>query len=115
MHHSNLCAPARRRALRLRLERIREKITGKPDTRWISTSYVERQNLTLRMQLRRFARLSNAFSKRLSNLRAALALYFAYYDFCRVHSTLRVTPAMAADIAKEVWSIERLLPLDPKS
>lgn len=85
-------------------------VSGQPDRRYISTSYVERQNLTLRMQLRRFTRLTNAFSKKLSNLRAALALHFAYYNFCRIHSTLRVTPAMAAGIEREVWSLDQLLP-----
>jgi len=84
-------------------------VTGKPDRRYISTSYIERQNLTLRMQLRRFTRLTNAFSKKLSHLRAALALHFAHYNFCRIHSTLRVTPAMAAGIANEVWSLGQLL------
>ena len=65
----------------------------------ICTSHVERQNLTMRMQLRRLTRLTNAFSKMWANLKAALALYFAWYNFCRVHKTLRMTPAMAAGIA----------------
>lgn len=73
-------------------------ITGKPDMRCVSTSYIERQNLTMRMQMRRFARLTNASSKKLANLRAAVALYFAHYNFCRVHSTLKVTPATGARI-----------------
>jgi IS1 family transposase len=84
-------------------------ITGHPHPRFISTSHIERQNLTIRMQLRRFTRLTNAFSKRLENLKAALALHFAWYNFCRVHSTLRVTPAMAAGISNDIWQLERLL------
>ena len=84
-------------------------ITGHPHPRLISTSHIERQNLTIRMQLRRFTRLTNAFSKKLENLKAACALHFAWYNFCRVHSTLRVTPAMAAGIASEIWSLGQLL------
>lgn len=84
-------------------------ITGNPKSRFISTSHIERQNLTIRMQLRRFTRLTNAFSKKLENLKAACALHFAYYNFCRVHATLRVTPAMAADISTEIWPLSRLL------
>src|SRR5258708_36932852 len=84
-------------------------ITGPPHPRFISTSHIERQNLTIRMQLRRFTRLTNAFSKKLGNLKAALALHFAWYNFCRVHSSLRVTPAMAPGISNEIWSLHRLL------
>ncbi len=73
-----------------------EKVTGSPDPKHISTSYVERQNLTMRMSMRRFTRLTNAFSKKLENHAAAVALYFMYYNFGRVHQTLRVTPAMQA-------------------
>jgi hypothetical protein len=75
----------------------------------ISTSHIERQNLTMRMQLRRFTRLTNAFSKKLENLKAALSLHFAWYNFCRVHSTLRVTPAMAAGVSGQIWPLEQLL------
>jgi hypothetical protein len=75
----------------------------------ISTSRIERQNLTVRMQLRRFTRLTNAFRKKIENLKAALALHFAWYNFCRVHSSLRVTPAMAAGISSEVWALDRLV------
>jgi transposase-like protein/IS1 family transposase len=82
---------------------------GDPDPRHISTSFVERQNLTMRMAMRRFTRLTNAFSKKLSHLKAAVALHFAYYNFCRVHSSLRVTPAMEAGLADHVWSIAELL------
>jgi IS1 family transposase len=82
---------------------------GNPDPEYISTSYVERQNLTMRMHMRRFTRLTNAFSKRLMSLKAACALHFAHYNFCRIHSSLRVTPAMAAGISSEIWPLDRLL------
>jgi transposase-like protein/IS1 family transposase len=82
---------------------------GNPSVSDISTSYVERQNLTMRMAIRRFTRLTNAFSKKLANLKAAVALHFAYYNFCRIHSTLRVTPAMEAGLTDHVWSIYELL------
>jgi IS1 family transposase len=82
---------------------------GNPSVSDISTSYVERQNLTMRMQLRRLTRLTNAFSKKLANLKAAVALHFAYYNFCRVHSSLRVTPAMEAGLSDHIWSIAELL------
>lgn len=84
-------------------------ISGTPKPWLISTSHIERQNLTMRMQLRRFTRLTNAFSKKLENLKAACALHFAHYNFCRVHSTLRVTPAMAAGVTENIWPIEKLL------
>jgi IS1 family transposase len=80
-----------------------------PDPAHISTSHVERQNLTIRMQMRRFTRLTNGFSRKLVNLRAAVALHFAYYNFCRVHSSLRVTPSMEAGITDHVWSVAELL------
>jgi IS1 family transposase len=84
-------------------------ISGSPKTSKISTSYVERQNLTIRMQMRRFTRLTNAFSKKLENLKAAVALHFAHYNFVRVHSTLRVTPAMEAGVTNRLWTISELL------
>jgi IS1 family transposase len=84
-------------------------IQGNPDKKHICTSYVERHNLTMRMQLRRFTRLTNAFSKKLENLKASLALYFAHYNFLRIHSTLRVTPAMAAGITDHLWDWENIL------
>lgn len=84
-------------------------IIGNPKMRLISTSHIERQNLTIRMQLRRFTRLTNAFSKKVENLKAALALHFAWYNFCRIHSSLRITPAMAANLCSEVWNLDRLL------
>jgi len=83
--------------------------SGVPDPKHISTSFVERQNLTMRMQLRRLTRLTNGFSRKLENLKAAIALHFAYYNFCRVHSSLRVTPAMEAGLADHVWSVAELL------
>jgi len=84
-------------------------ITGDPHPAQISTSHIERQNLTMRMQLRRFTRLTNAFSKKLSHLKAACASHSAWYNFCRIHRTLRVTPAMAAGIAEEIWDLNRLI------
>jgi IS1 family transposase len=84
-------------------------VSGSPKPSLISTSHIERQNLTIRMQLRRFTRLTNAFSKKLENLKAACALHFAWYNFCRIHSTLRVTPAMAAGVVDEIWSLDQLL------
>jgi IS1 family transposase len=84
-------------------------ILGTPKISNISTSYVERQNLTMRMQMRRFTRLTNAFSKKLENLKAAVALHFAHYNFVRIHSSLRVTPAMAAGVTDHLWSISELM------
>jgi hypothetical protein len=86
-------------------------VTGDPDPKHISTSYVERQNLTMRMSMRRFTRLTNAFSKKVENHAAAIALYFMYYNFGRIHQTLRVTPAMEAGVANHVWSIEEIVQL----
>ncbi len=85
-------------------------ITGDPKKNNISTAYVERQNLTIRMRMRRLTRLTNAFSKKLKNLKAAVALHFAHYNFCRIHQTLRVTPAMEAGISDHVWGLGKLLP-----
>lgn len=84
-------------------------VTGNPKAHLISTSHIERQNLTMRMQLRRFTRLTNAFSKKLSHLKAACALHFAHYNFVRTHQTLRVTPAMAAGITDHLWEVGELL------
>ena len=84
-------------------------LIGHPDRKHISTSYVERQNLTMRMQMRRFKRLTNAFSKKLVNLEAALALHFYHYNFMRIHQSLRVTPAMEARVTTKHWSWEDLL------
>ncbi len=93
------------------IEAIPIPVMGSPEPQRISTSHVERQNLTVRMHLRRFTRLTNAFSKKLDNMKAALALHFAHYNFCRVHSSLRVTPAMEAGIADHIWSIEEVVSL----
>lgn len=84
-------------------------VSGKPDPRHISTSYAERQNLTMRMCMRRFTRLTNGFSKKLENHAAAVALYFMYYNFVRVHKSLRITPAMAAGVSDHVWSLEEIV------
>jgi hypothetical protein len=86
-------------------------ITGRPDPKHISTSYVERQNLTMRMTMRRFTRLTNAFSKKVDNLKANLALHYMHYNFGRLHKTLRVTPAMEAGKADHVWSLEEIAAL----
>ncbi len=86
-------------------------VSGTPDPKHISTSYVERQNLTMRMSMRRFTRLTNAFSKKVENHAAAVALYFMYYNFGRVHQTLRVTPAMEAGVTGHVWSVEEIVNL----
>jgi len=86
----------------------KKRIMGKSDRKKISTSYIERQNLTMRMQMRRFTRSTNAFSKKLENLKAALYLHFAFYNFVRVHRTLRVTPAMEAGITDRLWEVEDL-------
>ncbi len=82
---------------------------GNPDPERISTSHVERQNLTMRMMMRRLTRLTNGFSKKRENLRAALALHFAYYNFCRIHSSIRCTPAMEAGISKTIWTLQDIL------
>ncbi len=86
-------------------------ITGEPDMKQVSTSYVERQNLTMRMSMRRFTRLTNAFSKKVENLEHAVALHFMYYNFCRIHQTLRVTPAMEAGLTDHAWELEELIGL----
>jgi hypothetical protein len=84
-------------------------VFGNPDRAKISTSHVERQNLTMRMQMRRLTRLTNAFSKKWEKLYAMLALYFVWYNFCRIHQTLRVTPAMEAGISDHVWTLHELI------
>lgn len=82
------------------------RITGDPNLKFVSTSYVERQNLTMRMSMRRFTRLTNAFSKKIENHCYAIALHFVYYNFCKIHSSLSITPAMQAGLTKRVMSIE---------
>jgi IS1 family transposase len=89
----------------------KHKINGNPENKTISTSFVERQNLTMRMNMRRFTRLTNAFSKKVENLACAVALHFMYYNFCRIHQTLRVTPAMEAKVTNHVWDIKDILNL----
>jgi hypothetical protein len=84
-------------------------ITGQPEAKDISTSYVERQNLTMRMGMRRFKRLTNGFSKKVENHAAMVAIHVMHYNFARIHKTLRVTPAMAAEIADHVWSLEEVV------
>lgn len=84
---------------------------GKPDDAHISTSYAERMNLQIRMGMRRFTRLTNAHSKKVENHRHALALYLMFYNFSRIHQTLRVTPAMQAGVADHVWSTEDIVDL----
>lgn len=92
------------------------QITGRPNPKHISTSFSERQNLTMRMQMRRFTRLTNAFSKKAENYAWAIALYYMHYNFCRIHQTLRVTPAMEAGVADHVWTLTELVDLlDGKS
>lgn len=86
-------------------------VEGEPDMAKVSTSYVERSNLSIRMQNRRFTRLTNAFSKKFQNHVHALALYFAFYNFCRIHKTLRVTPAMQAGLTDRVWDMAEIVEL----
>ena len=87
------------------------KVQGNPDLRQASTSFVERQNLTMRMSMRRMTRLTNAFSKKIENQAHAVALHFMHYNFARIHQTLRVTPAMEAGVADHVWSLEEVVDL----
>jgi hypothetical protein len=86
-------------------------VSGNPDRDHVSTSYVERQNLTMRMSMRRFTRLTNGFSKKVENHIHMVSLHFMHYNFARIHKTLRVTPAMEAKIANHVWTIEEILEL----
>lgn len=88
-----------------------KSVSGNPDPRHISTSFVERQNLTMRMSMRRFTRLTNAFSKKIENHGHAIALHFMYYNFGRIHKTLRITPAMAAGVSDHIWSLEEIAKL----
>ena len=81
----------------------KEYVEGDPDPKHVSTSYVERQNLTMRMSMRRFTRLTNAFSKKLENHAHAVALHYMHYNFCRLHQTIKVTPAMEAGITEHLW------------
>jgi hypothetical protein len=90
---------------------IKGTVCGAPDDKHVSTSFVERQNLTMRMSMRRFTRLTNAFSKKVDNHGHAVALHFMYYNFGRVHKTLRVTPAMQAGVSDHIWSLEEIASL----
>ena len=87
----------------------KQRVQGNPDKQYVSTSHVERHNLTMRMSLRRFTRLTNAFSKKIDNHGHALALYFVFYNFVKIHKTLRVTPSMQAGLADRVWEWEDVL------
>ena len=89
-------------------------VSGNPDPKHVSTSFVERQSLSVRMSIRRFTRLTNAFSKKIENHAAAVAIWFMYYNFCRMHQTLRVTPAMESGLSDRVWSIEEMCGLLPE-
>lgn len=89
----------------------KKPISGSPDMNHVSTSYVERQNLTMRMSMRRFTRLTNGFSKKVENHAYHIALHYMHYNFCRIHKTLRVTPAMAAGITDHVWDTEDIISL----
>ena len=93
----------------------KRKVEGSPDPADVSTSYVERQNLTMRMSMRRFTRLTNAFSKKIENHAHAVALHFMFYNFCRIHSTLKITPAMAAGVTEHLWEICDIVELIEKA
>jgi hypothetical protein len=88
-----------------------KKVQGNPDPDQVFMAYVERQNLTMRVETRRFIRLTNAFSKKAENLEYAVALHFMHYNFCRIHQTLKVTPAMKVKVTDHVWGIEEVLNL----
>jgi IS1 family transposase len=90
---------------------MKERISGNPDKELVSTSYVERQNLTMRMSMRRFTRLTNAHSKKIENHLHAIALHYMHYNFVRIHQSLRCSPAMAAGVSKTLWSIEDIVAL----
>jgi len=97
------------------LDTTTQIVIGSPDPAHISTSYVERQNLTMRMCMRRFTRLTNAFSKKIENHCHAVALFYMHYNFCRIHQTLRITPAMEAGISRHVWSIREIITLSART
>ena len=85
---------------------VKHRVEGNPDPKHVSTSYAERQNLSMRMGMRRFTRLTNAFSKKVANHVHAISIYFMHYNFVRIHQSLRVTPAMAAKVSPTLWSLE---------
>jgi IS1 family transposase len=103
--------PERRYSPAVCVDAIPTPIIGNPAREHISTSYIERQNLTMRMSMRRYTRLTNAFSKKVENLTAACSLHFAHYNLCRVHQTLGTTPAVAAGITDHVWKLSELIAL----
>jgi IS1 family transposase len=103
--------PERRYSPAVCLDAIPNPVTGNPDPDHISTSYVERLNLTMRMSMRRYTRLTNAFSKKVENLAAAVSLHFMVYNFCRVHKTLGTTPAVAAGVADHPWTLDEIVAL----
>jgi len=86
----------------------RDVVSGNPDPQHVSTSYVERENLTIRISIRRFTRLTNAFSKKLANHQHMLPIFFVYYNFARIHQTLRVTPAMESGLSDHIWTLEEI-------
>jgi 3-methyladenine DNA glycosylase/8-oxoguanine DNA glycosylase len=94
---------------------VKRRVTGSPDPREVCTSFVERQNLTMRMHMRRFTRLTNAFSKKVENHAYAVALHMMYYNFVRIHQKLRVTPAMAAGVSDRLWEIGDIVELIEKA
>src|SRR5712671_3713953 len=100
-----------RRARCRRIGARKQTITGNPDPKHVSTSYTERHNLTIRMSMRRFTRLTNAFSKKIDNHCHALALYFVWYNFVRIHKTLKVSPAMAAGVTDRLWDMTDIVRL----
>jgi len=103
--------PERRYSPAVCLEAIPSRVSGDPDPDHISTSHIERLNLTMRMSVRRYTRLTNAFSKKIENHAAAVSLHFMHYNFCRVHQTLGTTPAVAAGVTDHVWKIDEIIDL----
>ena len=110
-HYGNAPEGQRRYSPAVCTGATKKPVTGDPDDAHISTSYVERQNLTMRMSMRRMTRLTNAFSKKLENHRHSVAIHFMYYNFVRIHGSLRVAPAMAAGVTDQLWSIEDMIGL----
>ena len=103
--------PERRYSPGVCIDAVPNRVTGDPDPDHVSTSYVERQNLTMRMSMRRYTRLTNAFSKKVENHVAAVSLHFMHYNFCRVHQTLKTTPAVASGVADHVWKLHEIIDL----
>jgi len=107
----SISSPERRYSPAVCLGAVKTPVEGRPDKAHISTSYVERQNLNMRMGMRRFTRLTNAFSKKIDNHAHSLALYFLYYNFVRIHKSLKVSPAMAAGVTDKLWAVEDIVAL----